>query len=322
LIALLVTFVNCDCGNINGFNNTNLDFLNFDKFLRNFLYYDVAVVNNSHFIDFGCQLKLSNLSGFDIDQWYAFWINTYNYMAIFAVVSNPCKKDLFSECGQISSIIEVGMQQPALPLFTPGVWSMKLIEVAGSKVSFRDVINNLRKPGFAGVMNPSFWFTLSPTSVSGPMLLPLSYQSNTINEQMKSSTRDYLAIEHRGIYFEQGSLYLSAIFAWNWKDFDNETLFKEEGIQSTSTSVQQFLVENVPENIKDKIASLPPIRTSNDFNIIRYSWKLNRNMTSASCHQRTCFPLWSLVTSVMILVTTVLFVAICVIGCCTRTTYE
>ena len=66
------------------------------------------------------------------------------------------------------------------------------------------------------------------------------------------------------------------------------------GVQSKFKDIQSFLRQYAPKEIADHIKFLPPIRTSNDFNIIRYNWTLNGNITDSLCESppRICIPFW------------------------------
>jgi hypothetical protein len=54
-------------------------------------------------------LENANLTNLILhDDWFSFWINTYNALAVKTIINNACDKDIFGSCGPISSIRNIG----------------------------------------------------------------------------------------------------------------------------------------------------------------------------------------------------------------------
>jgi hypothetical protein len=73
-----------------------------------------AIAKDKNFFEFGVELFNANTTGFNQSEFYAFWINVYNYLAIKLVVENPCERDMFGSCSPTTSIRNIGEQQPSM----------------------------------------------------------------------------------------------------------------------------------------------------------------------------------------------------------------
>lgn len=60
------------------------------------------------------QLSNANTTDFNTTEFYAFWMNVYNYLAIKLIIENPCQRDMFGNCRPLNSIRDIGEQQPSL----------------------------------------------------------------------------------------------------------------------------------------------------------------------------------------------------------------
>src|SRR5689334_16583538 len=91
---------------------------------------------------------VSSLSTAKIDavnetsQFYSFYINVYNALAVAMIVNNPCEKDLFGTCGPIKSIRDIGINYTSIDSYNQNlgtilpwktVWDMN---AGGNNIKF------------------------------------------------------------------------------------------------------------------------------------------------------------------------------------------
>jgi len=261
-------------------------------------------VINGHYTDFQYQVENADITGFNQSQFLAFWINVYNYLAVRTIFENPCQKDLFGDCRPLTSIRQVGQQQPSL---LDTVWDMPQLSMnkLNSVLSLNNIeIDHLRNPQ----ANPSkkedvrIHGCIVSASISGPNLRATAYTVANITAEMIDNTQDMLRNPLKGAAQDGTNLKLSEIFDWFVDDFNSNNS------TSNSVSVKQFIrdtsdnpeIQNLANNIKTPLT------------FFTYNWNANGNIAKLCTKSRACFPWWALLCLLLGLLITVIVTAVCV----------
>jgi len=263
---------------------------------------------------FLCQLEKTNTTGFSYEQFYAFWINAYNALAVYAIINNPCKMDLFGKCGATTSILQIDLQQPALPIGSSPVWDKKIFTVGKELLSLNDIEHGkLRKP------TPEFKLetvelhcAIVCASISCPNLRNESYTPEKLYEQLASNSLEFLNNRQKGAKISGSTLTLSPIFQWFKSDFNNKSEFA--GVIGNYASLADFLLHytnnsnskdiyNYILNNKNKI-------NTETFPIFAYDWNLNGDVSSLCNENRLCISYIYIIIAAFLVLITVIIVAI------------
>lgn len=133
------------------------------------------------------------------DEKVAFYINTYNILAIKTVLDH----------WPVESIKDLGN------LLMP-VWNRPAGEVGGKTVSLGDIEHNiLRKLG-----EPRIHMAIVCASKSCPDLRREPYTATKLNGQLTAASADYLDNPTKGLRVEKKAVKVSKIFDWFSKDFE------------------------------------------------------------------------------------------------------
>ena len=128
----------------------------------------------------------------------AFYINTYNILAIKMVVDH----------WPVESIKDIGS------FFRP-VWGKEAGIIGGKTVSLDDIENNYIRP----MGEPRIHLAIVCASVSCPDLRNEPYTAKSINQQLNEQARAFLNNEKKGLRVENSEILVSKIFSWFAKDF-------------------------------------------------------------------------------------------------------
>jgi len=315
LVSLAVAEINFACGKdvpVLGPENLNFTYWNHvvealvtsnankDGIMLNTFDY-TKLKNNSDFATFTCQVENTvNISLFDYDEWRAYWINVYNFLAIKVVYENPCAIDLFGQCRGLKSIKEAYEQQPSL---FDIVWSFPIFAIKGwndgNKISLNDIEHKYLR-------NPPNWTEdarihgcIVCASVSCPDLRDTAYTSENITDEMTENVVSWLANAKKGSTVTGNVVTLSKIFLWFPDDFNNSTK------KTNSANLTSFLMQYGPKAVRDALKG--PVT----FKYFEYDWNLNGNITSCAV-DRPCFPWWALLTLILGILVILIVSVICV----------
>jgi len=319
LIGSLADFdeINTTCGeDVPVLAPGNLDFTYWDKVvsalvtpngtkdgitLNTFDY--TKLVNNPSFKTFTCQVENAmNISQYDYDEWRAFWINVYNFLAVKVVFENPCAIDLFGQCRVLHSIKEAFEQQPSL---FDIVWTTPTLAIKGwndgNKISLDDIENSYLRAPTNFTEDVRIHGCIVCASVSCPDLRSSAYTVDNIDLEMTENVNAWLANPKKGSTAAGNVVTLSKIFQWFAADFNNATG------KTNSQNVTAFLMQHAPESVKAALKS-----GSVTFNYFDYDWNLNGNVTSLCSVDRPCFPWWALLTLILGVLVVLVVSVICV----------
>lgn len=150
---------------------------------------------------------VESLDGVDVkamrssDERLAFWINTYNVLAIDLVVRHY----------PVDSIRSIG------GFFTP-VWKIEAGRVGGKAVTLHEIEHETLRP----LGDPRIHSALVCASTSCPSLRRDPYTAASISPQLDDATQRFLANTHKGLAvdFSRKRVRLSRIFDWFEKDYE------------------------------------------------------------------------------------------------------
>jgi len=129
----------------------------------------------------------------------AFYINTYNILALKTVVDH----------WPLESIKDVGS------FFKP-VWGRDAGTVGGNTVSLDDIENNKIRP----MGEPRIHLAIVCASVSCPDLRNEPYTATTLNKQLDEQANAFLRNDKKGVHIAKDEIVVSKIFKWFKKDFE------------------------------------------------------------------------------------------------------
>lgn len=191
-----------------------------------------------HYLD---TLNLTDPETLSDDQKLAFYINAYNAYTIKLILDN------FDEKKPPSSIKKIGS------LFT-NPWKISFAKVAGNVYSLDNIEHDIIRKEWN---EPRIHFAVNCASISCPPLISEPYRGASINAQLETSTKAFLA-DRRMNYLEGETLYISSIFKWYAGDFKDDP--------------RQFILDHTEGEMHERIAQL---RKNVKIKYLDYDWSLN-----------------------------------------------
>jgi len=186
------------------------------------------LVGNKDFEKFRCQVENANVTGFNETQFKAFWINVYNYMAISIVFEHSCNYDLFGNCSALTSIRQIGQQQPGV--FKTVTWDMPWLTMTTGNESTTYSLNDvehgkLRCPPNDWPEDVRIHAAIVCASVSCPNIRNSAYLNEYIDDNLTNAITDFFSYDNRkkGVDVIDNQLWVSQIFSFFPEDFDNTT---------------------------------------------------------------------------------------------------
>jgi hypothetical protein len=178
--------------------------------------------------------------GWPRDEQVAFWVNVYNARVLEGVIRHP----------GLSSVLDVGrvLGIPTLAFFR------EKRESGGRRVSLNDIEHGILRQRF---VEPRIHFVINCASASCPELPARALRAATLERDLESATRAFLADTTRNRLPREGPLFLSKIFQWFGEDF-----------VKASGSVQRFVESHCPEGAADSLVGRP-------VRFLDYDWSLN-----------------------------------------------
>ncbi|MHC4846625.1 MAG: DUF547 domain-containing protein [Planctomycetota bacterium] len=182
------------------------------------------------------------------DEALAFWINGYNAFTL---------KLMLERYPAIESIKDIPSSKR---------WKAKRWLVKGKRYSLDQIEHEILRP----MGEPRIHFAIVCASLSCPDLAPEAYVAETLDEQLTSVTKRFLADRDKGLSFgkEAGWLYgtnyvlrVSKIFDWFEQDFEAD-----------DSSVVDFVLKYAPA---DAAAFIKTHRKDLDVEHLSYDWSLN-----------------------------------------------
>jgi len=135
----------------------------------------------------------------------ALYINAYNAYTVKLILKN------FRDGNPVQSIKKIG------GLFT-SPWSISFAEIGGKTLTLDQIEHEIIRPRF---QDPRIHFAVNCASKSCPPLISAPYLGETLDTQLDTSTRNFLA-DRKHNYLDADTLYVSSIFKWYGDDFNDD----------------------------------------------------------------------------------------------------
>lgn len=186
-------------------------------------------------------LQIINISEYRRSEQLAYWINLYNAVTVNVVVTHY----------PVKSIRDIDISPG---FFADGPWGKKIIRVNNEELSLNDIEHRILRPLWK---DARIHFAVNCASVGCPDLNQQAFLAETIDEQLDSAAKKYIA-HPRGVKITDDGVVVSSIFSWFQQDFGN-----------TEADVIKY-IQKYANN--DKSKSLEGIRF---FSGDEYDWSLN-----------------------------------------------
>lgn len=176
-----------------------------------------------------------SLSG---NEQFAFYINAYNAWTIKLILSGYPGIKSIKDLGNI--------------LTSP--WEKKICRIDGDVITLDDIEHHILRPRFK---DPRVHFAINCASLSCPSLASEPYVGNSLNRQLNDAATAFINNPQRN-YLEGNTLYVSRIFKWFGKDFNDD--------------VVGFFIKYADEGLKKELEIK---KQAIKINYLRYDWSLN-----------------------------------------------
>ncbi len=186
-------------------------------------------------------LNLTDPETLSQDEKLAFYINAYNAYTIKLILDN------FDEKKPPSSIKKIGS------LFT-SPWKISFAKVAGNVYSLDNIEHDIIRKEWN---EPRIHFAVNCASRSCPPLISEPYRGESIDAQLETSTKAFLA-DRRMNYLEGETLFISSIFKWYAEDFKDDP--------------RQFILDHTEGEMHERLAQLGK---NVKIKYLDYDWSLN-----------------------------------------------
>jgi len=169
---------------------------------------------------------------------FAFYINAYNAWTIKLILSGyPGVKSIKS----LGSILK-------------SPWKKKICRIDGDVITLDDIEHSILRPRFK---DPRVHFAINCAALSCPPLISEPYRGSTLDRQLDDSAKNFINNPQRN-YFKGNTLYVSKIFKWFAKDFNNDII--------------GFFLKYAEKELKKELeAQGAPIKIK----YLHYDWSLN-----------------------------------------------
>ena len=169
---------------------------------------------------------------------FAFYVNAYNAWTIKLILSGYPGVKSIEDLGNI-------FKRP---------WEKKICRIDGDVITLDDIEHKILRPRFK---DPRVHFAINCAALSCPPLISEPYRGDTLDRQLDHSARAFINNPQRN-YLEDNTLYISKIFKWFSKDFDNDVI--------------GFLIKYAKEDLKKELEAK---RSKIKIKYLDYDWSLN-----------------------------------------------
>jgi len=319
-----------NCTNVQGIDLNHMDYSYWNSVLKNSVNVNGSmegiqintvnygkVANDYNFFYFLCQLKNSNTQNFTEEQYYAFWINAYNAIAVYTIVSNACETDLFGDCKTLVSIKDVGVSSSPIVL-DPPVWKDRFFFIDNKMMSLNDVENDKLRQDISNPPYPHKRLELHTAivcaSISCPNLRNEAYTPQNLQAQLEDNAREFLTNRKKGAKLEGGYLFLSSIFLWFQKDFNGGTQ-PTGNFPNLANFLLKYTNNSQSMDIYNFVNQHQGDVNSESTNVVKffdYNWKVNGDLNSLCSASRLCYSYVHLIITLSVVIIIAVLVIIIV----------
>jgi len=183
-------------------------------------------------------LSAANPDPLPRNQQLAFYINAYNAFTL---------KLILTRYPDINSIKEIGS-------FFSNPWSKKFIDLNGRTVSLDYIEQEVLRERFK---DPRIHFAINCASRSCPPLFNRPFEGDELDRQLEERTRAFIN-DPKSNYVKGNTLFLSKIFSWFDKDFNDNPLY--------------YVRLYAGPQLLQALDAIPAVKVS----FLPYDWTLNR----------------------------------------------
>ena len=169
---------------------------------------------------------------------FAFYINAYNAWTIKLILSGYPEIKSIKELGNIFK--------------TP--WKKKICRIDGDVITLDYIEHHILRPRFK---DPRVHFAIVCAALSCPPLWSQPFLGSTLDRQLDDATRAFINNPKRN-YLDGGTLYVSRIFKWFEKDFNEDII--------------GFFLKYADDNLKNELAVK---KNTVKISYLHYDWSLN-----------------------------------------------
>jgi len=198
------------------------------------------------FLESIASLQRKEYENWNKEQQIAFWVNAYNAITLKVIIDHyPLKRrGLTGLAFPSNSIRQI-----------PGVWDKISHRVLEKETTLNEIEHEILRKQF---QDPRIHFALVCASIGCPVLRDEPFQADLLDDQLDEQIRQFLATPEKFRYDKaKNTLYLSPIFKWFKKDFEQ------------TDGIVQFIKKYVPENVASTISEKSKIEW------LDYDWSLN-----------------------------------------------
>jgi len=149
-------------------------------------------------------LEKTDSNNLSHNEQFAFYVNAYNAWTIKLILSGYPGVKSIKDLGNI-------FKSP---------WKKKICRIDGDVITLDDIEHNILRPRFK---DPRVHFAINCAALSCPPLISEPYGGDTLDQQLDDSTRAFINNPERN-YLKGDSLYVSKIFKWFAKDFNDDAI--------------------------------------------------------------------------------------------------
>ncbi len=205
--------------------------------------------------------SIAAVSAEDFQRWpehqqLAYWINAYNLFTLKAIVDHYPIKGSWLSWYPRNSIKQI-----------EGVWDVMPWHAAGRIVTLDQIEHEIMRPTFK---QPLIHFAINCAALSCPPLSPQPYRSETLIEQLVTSTRQALT-QSSWLKIEEMTLRVTAILNWYGEDFTDEYAHGVTANGSYRDRGILGLIARYGPPAAQAIARVPNTR----IRFLAYDWSLN-----------------------------------------------
>jgi hypothetical protein len=169
---------------------------------------------------------------------FAFYINAYNAWTIKLILSGYPGVKSIKDLGNI-------LRSP---------WKKKICRIDGNVITLDHIEHDILRPRFK---DPRVHFAVNCASTSCPPLMSQPFLGSTLDQQLDVAARAFINNPKRN-YLKGDTLYVSRIFKWFSKDFNNDII--------------GFFLTYADDHLKKE---LEVKKQTIKVNYLRYDWSLN-----------------------------------------------
>lgn len=171
---------------------------------------------------------------------FAFYINAYNAWTLKLILDHYPGIESIKDAGTLLS----------------SPWKKKIARINGDVISLDTIEHDILRPVFK---DPRVHFAINCAALSCPPLANYPFNGRNLDQQLNTQTRKFIN-DSKSNFIEGEILWVSRIFKWFEKDFDNEII--------------AFFEAYAEDELKQRLNGL---KERINVKYLDYNWSLNEN---------------------------------------------